>query len=111
FNNLLGVIIGWSEVFEDRLDKDDPLRPKAQQIKKAGQSAAQLTRQLLAFSRQQVLEPKILDLTAVVADTLNMLKRLIGEDIELVTISDPNLGRVRADQGQMDQVIVNLAVN
>ncbi len=111
FNNLLGVIIGWSEVFEDRMDKNDPLRPKAEQIKKAGQSAAQLTRQLLAFSRQQVLEPKILDLTAVVADTLKMLKRLIGEDIELVTVSDPHVGRVKADQGQIDQVIMNLAVN
>jgi PAS domain S-box-containing protein len=111
FNNLLGVIIGWSEVFEDRMDKNDPLRPKAEQIKKAGQSAAQLTRQLLAFSRQQVLEPKILDLSAVVADTLKMLKRLIGEDIELLTVSEPHVGRVKADQGQMDQVIMNLAVN
>jgi two-component system, cell cycle sensor histidine kinase and response regulator CckA len=111
FNNLLGVIIGWSEVFEDRMDKNDPLRPKAEQIKKAGQSAAQLTRQLLAFSRQQVLEPKILDLSAVVADTLKMLKRLIGEDIELVTVSESQLGRVKADQGQIDQVIMNLAVN
>jgi two-component system cell cycle sensor histidine kinase/response regulator CckA len=111
FNNLLGVIIGWSEVFEERLGQDDPLRPKAQQIKKAGQRAAALTRQLLAFSRKQVLEPKVLDLNAVVADTLKMLQRLIGDDIELITLPAPELGRVKADQGQVEQVIMNLAIN
>jgi two-component system cell cycle sensor histidine kinase/response regulator CckA len=111
FNNLLGVIIGWSEVLEERLDKNDPLRPKAEQIKKAGQRAAALTRQLLAFSRKQVLEPRVLDLNAVVADTLKMLQRLIGEDIELIAIPAPELGRVRADQGQIEQVILNLAIN
>jgi two-component system cell cycle sensor histidine kinase/response regulator CckA len=111
FNNLLGVIIGWSEVFEERLGQDDPLRPKAQQIKKAGQRAAALTRQLLAFSRKQVLEPRVLDLNAVVADTLKMLQRLIGDDIELITLPAPELGRVKADQGQVEQVIMNLAIN
>jgi PAS domain S-box-containing protein len=111
FNNLLGVIIGWSEVFEERLAHNDPLRPKAEQIKKAGQRAAALTRQLLAFSRKQVLEPKVLDLNAVVADTLKMLERLIGENIELITIPAPDLGRVKADQGQIEQVIRNLAIN
>jgi|HubBroStandDraft_6_1064221.scaffolds.fasta_scaffold00376_13 two-component system cell cycle sensor histidine kinase/response regulator CckA len=111
FNNLLGVIIGWSEVFEDRLAEGDPLRPKAEQIKKAGQRAASLTRQLLAFSRRQVLEPTVLDLGAVVTDTSKMLQRLIGDDIELVTILTPDLGRVRADKGQVEQVVMNLAVN
>ena len=111
FNNLLGVIIGWSEVFEEQLGQNDPLRPKAEQIRKAGQSAAALTRQLLAFSRKQVLEPEVLDLNTVVADTLEMLQRLIGENIELVTIPAPELGRVKADQGQIEQVIMNLAVN
>jgi two-component system cell cycle sensor histidine kinase/response regulator CckA len=111
FNNLLGVIIGWSEVFEERLGENHPLRPKAEQIKKAGQRAAALTRQLLAFSRKQVLEPKVLDLNAVVADTVKMLQRLIGEDIEVITIPAPELGRVKADQGQIEQVIMNLAIN
>jgi PAS domain S-box-containing protein len=111
FNNLLGVIIGWSEVFEERLGQNDPLRPKAEQIKKAGQRAAALTRQLLAFSRKQVLEPTVLDLNVAVADTLKMLQRLIGEDIELTMIRGPDLGRVKADQGQIEQVIMNLAIN
>jgi two-component system cell cycle sensor histidine kinase/response regulator CckA len=111
FNNLLGVIIGYSEMFEERLDKNDPLRPKAEQIRRAGERAAGLTRQLLAFSRQQVLEPKVLDLNAVVAETLKMLRRLIGEDIELVMVPAANLGSVKADQGQIEQVIMNLAVN
>jgi two-component system, cell cycle sensor histidine kinase and response regulator CckA len=111
FNNLLGVIIGYSELLEERLGQNDPLRPKAEQIKKAGQRAASLTRQLLAFSRQQMFEPKVLDLNAVVADALNMLQRLIGEDIELVTVPAPELGRIKADQGQIEQIIMNLAVN
>jgi CheY-like chemotaxis protein len=111
FNNLLGVIIGYSEIFEERLGQSDPLRPKAELIKKAGQRAATLTRQLLAFSRQQVLEPKVLDLNAVVADTLKMLQRVLGEDIELIMVPGPELGRIKADQGQIEQIIMNLAVN
>ena len=111
FNNLLGVIIGYSEIFEERLGKNDPLKPKAEQIKKAGQRAAALTRQLLAFSRQQVIEPTVLNLNAVVADTLKMLNRLIGEDIDLVAILEPELGLVKSDQGQIGQVIMNLSVN
>jgi PAS domain S-box-containing protein len=111
FNNLLGVIIGYSEIVEERLGQSDPLRPKAEQIKKAGQRAATLTRQLLAFSRQQVLEPKVLDLNAVVADTLKMLQRVLGEDIELIMVPGPELGRIKADQGQIEQIIMNLAVN
>ena len=111
FNNLLGVIIGYGEIVEERLSEDDPLRSKVEQIKKAGQRAAGLTRQLLAFSRQQVLEPKILNLNAVVADIQKMLQRLIGEDIQLITILCPQLASTKADQGQIEQVIMNLAVN
>ena len=111
FNNLLGVIIGYSEILQERLPSKDLLRESADEIVAAGKRAASLTRQLLAFSRQQVLEPKILDLNEVVSDMEKMLRRLIGEDIELVTNRDPMLGRVRADQGQIEQVIMNLVVN
>jgi PAS domain S-box-containing protein len=111
FNNLLGVIIGYSEIFEERLGQNDPLRPKAAQIKKAGLRAASLTRQLLAFSRKQVLEPRVLNLNTVVAETLKMLQRLIGEDIELLAVPWSELGLVKADQGQIEQIIMNLVVN
>jgi two-component system cell cycle sensor histidine kinase/response regulator CckA len=111
FNNLLMVIIGYGELLVERLGENDPLRKNAEEINKAGQRAASLTQQLLAFSRQQVLQPKILDLNSVVADVKKMLGRLISEDIEVTTLLDPNLGRVQADQGQIEQVIVNLAVN
>jgi signal transduction histidine kinase/CheY-like chemotaxis protein len=111
FNNLLGVIIGYSEILEQRLPPDDPLHKDCLQIKKAGQSAASLTRQLLAFSRQQVLEPKVLDLNAIVLNVEKMLRRLIGEHIDLRTSLDPTLGNVKADQSQIEQVILNLAVN
>jgi PAS domain S-box-containing protein len=111
FNNLLSVIIGYSQVLEDHLPQGDPLRKNCEQITKAGQSAASLTRQLLAFSRQQVLEPRVLDLNAVVVHVEKMLRRLIGENIELTTALSPTLGRVKADQGQIEQVIINLAVN
>jgi CheY-like chemotaxis protein len=95
----------------DFLPQSDPLRRKCEQIKKAGQSAASLTRQLLGFSRQQMLEPKALDLNAVILDVEKMLRRLIGEDIELRTALGPALGCVKADQGQIEQVIINLVVN
>lgn len=111
FNNLLGVIIGYSGVLEERVDGDTELCKGVQEIKKAGQRAAALTRQLLAFSRQQVLEPRVLNLNTVVADMGKMLLRLIGEDIELSTVLQPDLGRIKADQGQIEQVIMNLAVN
>src|SRR5208282_148896 len=111
FNNLLSVIIGYSEILEERLDRNSKLCKDAQEIKKAGQRAASLTRQLLAFSRQQVLEPRVLNLNTVVAETQKMLRRLIGEDIELVTDLKPNLALVKADQGQLGQIIINLAVN
>src|SRR5713226_4114126 len=111
FNNLLGVIIGYSEILEQRLPQNDPLRKECGQIKKAGQSAASLTRQLLAFSRQQVLEPKVLDLNSIVLQVEKMLRRLIGAHIDLRTAPAPALGCIKADQGQIEQVIINLAVN
>ena len=111
FNNLLGVIIGYSQVLKKRLEPENPLRDHAEEIEKAGQRAASLTRQLLAFSRQQVLAPTILNLNALLADMGKMLPRLIGEDIELILQLDPGLGSVKADQSQLEQVVMNLAVN
>jgi nitrogen-specific signal transduction histidine kinase/CheY-like chemotaxis protein len=111
FNNLLGVIIGYSEILEDRLEQNSDLRKGVEEIKKAGQRAVSLIRQLLAFSRQQVLAPRVLNLNAVVADTEKMLQRLIGEDVQLTTVLASELWQVRADQGQIEQVIMNLAVN
>ena len=102
FNNLLGVITGYGEIVHRRLADEDPLKGKVEQILKAGERAAGLTRQLLAFSRKQVLQPKILDLNAVVSDMQKMLRRVIGEDVELVTRSGASAwqreGRPRADR-------------
>ena len=111
FNNLLSVIIGYGEALEEDLAGNGPLQKKCQQIRKAGQSAASLTRQLLAFSRQQVLEPKLMDLNMVVRDTEKMLRRLIDENIDLNTSLDASLGTIRADRGQIEQIIMNLVVN
>jgi two-component system cell cycle sensor histidine kinase/response regulator CckA len=111
FNNLLGVIIGYAEFLQENLDPENSLRSSVDEILKAGKRAASLTRQLLAFSRQQVLDPKVLDLNAVVSDMDKMLRRLIGEDIELSTVLGADLGRLKADQGQLEQVLLNLVVN
>jgi len=111
FNNLLTTIIGYSELLLDGLDDRDPLRSDVEEIRKAGQRAASLTRQLLAFSRRQPLERKVLDLNAVVTDMEKMLRRLIGEDIDLVTSLEPALAYVEADPGQIGQVIMNLVIN
>jgi two-component system, cell cycle sensor histidine kinase and response regulator CckA len=111
FNNLLSVILGYSDDLHEQLVDKPALRRKAEEIKKAGRRAATLTRQLLAFSRQQVLNPKVLDLNEVVVDVEKMLQRLIGEDIELSVKLDRSLGSVKADQGQIEQVIINLVVN
>jgi two-component system, cell cycle sensor histidine kinase and response regulator CckA len=111
FNNLLGVIIGYSEALQQSVGTDDPLREPIDEIRKAGQRAAALTQQLLAFSRKQVLEPKILDLNAIVLDTEKMLRRLIGEDIVLKFKVRPDAGNVKADRSQLEQVLLNLAVN
>jgi PAS domain S-box-containing protein len=111
FNNLLTAINGYSELLLRRAQQDDPLRRYLEDIKKAGERAASLTRQLLAFSRKQVLQLKVIDLNAVVAEMEKLLRRLIGEDIELVTALDPALGLLKADPGQIEQVIMNLVVN
>jgi len=111
FNNLLMVISGYSEFLLDRLGSEPTLRSPAQEIAGAAQRASALTRQLLAFSRKQMLAPRILDLNGIVTENLKMLTRMIGEDIDLVMIPANELGTVRADAGQIDQVIMNLAVN
>ena len=111
FNNLLMVISGYSEFLLERLGPDPALRGPAKEISTAAERATSLTRQLLAFSRKQMLAPKVLDLNAVVTENLKMLTRLIGEDIDLVMIPGAELGAVKADPGQIEQVILNLAVN
>jgi two-component system cell cycle sensor histidine kinase/response regulator CckA len=111
FNNLLTVIKGYSELMLDELKDADPMRNEVEEIKKAADRAAGLTRQLLAFSRQQVLAPKVLDLNSVVGNMDKLLKRLLGEDIALYSVLEPTLGRVKADPGQVEQVMMNLAVN
>jgi two-component system, cell cycle sensor histidine kinase and response regulator CckA len=110
FNNLLSVILGYGELLARKIDASD-LRGKAGEIVKAAERAAALTRQLLAFSRRQVMVAESLDLTQVVAGISSMLQRLIGEDVELQTVLHPGAGHVRADRSQIEQVIVNLAVN
>jgi two-component system cell cycle sensor histidine kinase/response regulator CckA len=111
FNNLLMVISGYSEFLLERLGPDPTLRGPAKEIASAAERATSLTRQLLAFSRKQMLTPKVIDLNAVVTENLKMLTRLIGEDIDLVMIPGLELGPVKADPGQIEQVILNLAVN
>ncbi len=111
FNNLLMIISGRSQLLLRRLPSDNPLRRDVGLIDATATRAADVIRQLLAFGRKQVLQPKVLDLNAVVDDLAPMLRRLIGEDNELVVVLDPTLGRVKADPGQLGQVILNLAVN
>jgi PAS domain S-box-containing protein len=111
FNNLLMVIKGHSELLLDRTAPEHPDFRKVDQIKKAADRAAALTRQLLAFSRMQVMQPRVMDLNATVVEMGKMLPRLIGEDIELKILTKPDLGRVKADPGQIEQVILNLCVN
>ena len=111
FNNLLGVIMGYSDLVLDGFPTDDPRCNQLQQVKKAAVRATSLTRQLLAFSRKQVFQPKVLDLNVLVTDFNKMLGRLVGEDIEMVNILKQGLGQVKADPGQIEQVIMNLVVN
>jgi PAS domain S-box-containing protein len=112
FNNLLTVITGYSELLLNRhMDKNDPQFRDVEQIYKAGERASTLTRQLLAFSRQQVIQPEVLDLNNIITDLNKMLRRLVSEDIDLITNLDPLLGHIKADSGQMEQVIMNLVVN
>ena len=111
FNNLLMVIRGDGDLILRRLPPTHPLRANAEAIREAADQAATLTRQLLAFSRKQVLAPKVLDLNRIVSGMQTMIQRLIGETINFVTVPEPALGRVKADPGQIEQVIMNLAVN
>jgi signal transduction histidine kinase/ActR/RegA family two-component response regulator len=111
FNNLLTVIRGHSELLLDRLQPNDPLHNHSQQIRKTSDRAAALTRQLLAFSRMQVMQPKVLDLNETIAEMGKLIRRLIREDIEFGLRLGDSLGRVKADPGQMEQVLLNLAVN
>ncbi|HXL08392.1 MAG TPA: PAS domain S-box protein [Gemmatimonadales bacterium] len=111
FNNILTAITGYADLLLEDLAPKDPRRQDAEEIHKAADRAAGLTRQLLAFSRQQVLQPRVLDLNALVSELEKMLRRLLGEDVKLATVLAPALGRVRADAGQLEQVIMNLAVN
>lgn len=111
FNNLLTVILGYSDIALQRVGQDDPVVKNIEQIRKAGQRAALLTNQLLSFSRKQVVQPKVIHLNEVIADMEKMLKRLIGENIDLVSMLDPRLARVMADPGLIGQVIMNIAIN
>jgi signal transduction histidine kinase/FixJ family two-component response regulator len=112
FNNLLTVITGYSELLLHRyFDSNDPRRQDIEQIHKASERATALTRQLLAFSRQQVIQPEVLNLNIIITDTNEMLRRLISENIDLIVELDPALGQVKADPGQIEQIIINLAVN
>ncbi len=111
FNNLLTVILGYSDVVNSQLPAGHPLRQEVEQIQKAGERASALTRQLLAFSRTQVLVPQLIDVAEIVTDIDKMLRRLIGEHIDLSTVCDPGTGLVKADPGQLEQVLLNLAVN
>jgi two-component system, cell cycle sensor histidine kinase and response regulator CckA len=111
FNNLLTAMLGYAEITKRHLDPASPLQRNLDEILKAGDKAAALVAQLLAFSRKQVLQPKIINLNAVTLDIEKMLRRVIGEDIRLVTVLDERLGQVRADPSQIEQVILNLAVN
>ncbi|MEO6390651.1 MAG: PAS domain S-box protein [Pyrinomonadaceae bacterium] len=111
FNNMLTAINGYSDLTLRKMSDNDPLRRNIEEIKKAGEHSADLTYQLLAFSRQQVLQPKVLSLNQVIADTSKMLQRLIGENVELVAHLDPDTGPVKVDPGQLSQIILNLAVN
>ena len=111
FNNLLTALLGYANLLQDRLPTGDPLRTYVDEIAKAGTRAASLTSQLLLFSRRQALRPQELDLNHVVTEIETLLRRLIGEDIDLRTRLAKNLGLVRADPGQVEQVIINLAVN
>jgi two-component system cell cycle sensor histidine kinase/response regulator CckA len=111
FNNLLTVITSYSDLLLEGLEQDDPRRDDLEQVRKAAEGAAALTRQLLAFSRQQVVEPRVISLNAVVEGFEKMLRRVIGEDVELATSLAPELGPVKADLGQLEQILMNLVVN
>ncbi|MEP7076674.1 MAG: PAS domain S-box protein [Acidobacteriota bacterium] len=111
FNNMLTAINGYSELTLRRMTDTDPLRGNLLEIKNAGERSSALTNQLLAFSRLQILQPEVLYINRIISDTGNMLERLIGENIQLVTVLNPKVGQVKVDPGQLSQIITNLAVN
>lgn len=111
FNNLLAVIIGFSDVLLEQFAAQDCAHHKVQEIKKAAKRAAALTSQLMSFARQQVVDPRVLDINAVVCDSCKMLESLLGKEIELVLLLNPRVGRVLADTQQIEQVIINLSLN
>jgi len=111
FNNVLSVIIGYGDLLLQDLRPADPMRAEVEEIRKAGQRAAGLTRQLLMFSRQQVVEPRVIDLHEVLTSMDKMLQRILGEDVELVSMPPKAAGRVKADPSHIEQVILNLVVN
>jgi len=111
FNNMLTAILGHSQLMRMRMTPETPAYRDTEEIELAAQRAASLTRQLLAFSRQQVLEPRVLDLNTLISEVDRMLRRIIGADVEMLTAPAPSLGRVKADPGQMEQVLLNLVVN
>jgi signal transduction histidine kinase len=111
FNNLLSVVLGYSMSLAAELPEDSPVRADVEEIQRAGERAAELTQQLLAFGRQQVLEPRVLDLNDVMVHVERMIRRILGEDIELITIPARSLWKVKVDPGQIEQVILNLVIN
>jgi PAS domain S-box-containing protein len=111
FNNLLTAINGYSDLILCGMEVESPIKSRIQEIKKAGERAASLTRQLLAFSRKQMLQPRVLDLNTIITELDKMLRRLIGEDVLLETRLDARLGKVKADPGQIEQILMNLVVN
>ena len=111
FNNILTVIAGYCELLMQKVGKESPMLGELEQIKRAGDRAALMTQQLLAFSRKQIIEPKVMQLDRQVAEVLAMLARLIGEDIALQTITGKSLGSVKIDPGQFQQILMNLVVN
>jgi len=111
FNNLLTVITGYSELLLQKIGKESPMHAEVEEIKRAGERAASLTQQLLAFSRRQIIEPKVVNLDSLVAEMHKMLTRLIGEDIALQATTGKSLGSVRIDPGQFQQILMNVVVN
>src|SRR5205807_6121617 len=111
FNNLLTAILGYCNLILDEIPHEDPLRPDLEEIQSAGERAALLTRQLLAFSRRQLLQPQIVDVNTIVQQLEKLLRRLISEDVELVTALASDLINVRVDPASIEQILVNLTVN
>jgi two-component system cell cycle sensor histidine kinase/response regulator CckA len=111
FNNVLSVILSYGEMLLADMKPGEPMRADIEEIHKAGKRATDLTRQLLMFSRQQVLAPKVLDLNELLASMDKMLQRILGADVDLVSLPTHPLGRVRADPSNVEQVIMNLVVN